>query len=38
MLTICPQLQTSPVMSGDELSPLESVFTLSRWAVRRVQS
>lgn len=38
MSTIGPQLQTSPVISGDELSLLEPVFALPRWGVRTVQS
>jgi hypothetical protein len=38
MPTIYPQLQTSLVMSCDELSLLGGVFTLLGWAVRTVQS
>jgi hypothetical protein len=36
--TICPQLQTSSVISGDELPLLERLFDLVCWAVIRVQS
>ena len=36
--TICQQLQTSSVISGDELPLLERLFDLVCWAVIRVQS
>jgi hypothetical protein len=35
---ICPQLQTSPVITGDALSLLDRVFAVSCWPVRTVQS
>jgi hypothetical protein len=35
---IRPQLQTSSVISGDELPLLERLFDLACWAVIRVQS
>jgi hypothetical protein len=36
--TICQRLQTSPVISSDELALLDEVFALPRWAVEGVQS
>src|SRR6516225_10917854 len=36
--TICPQLQTSPVITSDELPLLEGDFGVSRCTVRTVQS
>ena len=37
MSRICPQLQTSPVISANGLRPLRGVFAFHRWAVRIVQ-